>query len=240
MNIYYKINEDIINNYENKNRNYETIYILNKIKNNNIIEELKAIINGNIITEKFNNIFNIYSQMNTNEITLIYILKPEISVFGKEFCKRYKNLLKIVIEGKEYELKETYNFSPFSLIYKRKIKKTDDFQIKLKGIMNITDMSDMFNMSDLLSSPDISKMNTNNITNMSNMFRDCSYLSSLPDISNWNTSNVTNMSSMFQFCKSLTSLPDISKWNISNVSDMTNMFWECEKTLNIPSKFKNI
>ena len=31
MNIYYKINEDIINNYDdnNKNRNYETIYYLN-------------------------------------------------------------------------------------------------------------------------------------------------------------------------------------------------------------------
>ena len=41
MNIYYKINEDIINNYDNKNRNYETLYYLNQFQNNNIINELK-------------------------------------------------------------------------------------------------------------------------------------------------------------------------------------------------------
>ena len=32
MNIYYKINEDIKNNYNNKNRNYEILYNTNKIK----------------------------------------------------------------------------------------------------------------------------------------------------------------------------------------------------------------
>jgi len=32
MNIYYKINEDIINNYDNKHRNYETLYYLNHFK----------------------------------------------------------------------------------------------------------------------------------------------------------------------------------------------------------------
>ena len=41
MNIYYKINRDIINNYNNKNRNYEYINYLNQFKNNNIINELK-------------------------------------------------------------------------------------------------------------------------------------------------------------------------------------------------------
>ena len=32
MNIYYKINKDIINNYNNKNRNYEILYNINKKK----------------------------------------------------------------------------------------------------------------------------------------------------------------------------------------------------------------
>ena len=40
-------------------------------------------------------------------------------------------------------------------------------------------------------------MNTNNVTDMSYMFYECSSLSSLPDISEWNTINVTNMSFMF-------------------------------------------
>ena len=227
MNIYYKINEDIINNYENKNRNYETIYILNKIKNNNIIEELKNIINGNIITEKFNNIFNLYSKMNINEITLIYSLGPTIYVFGEEFYKRYKNLLKIEIEGKEIELKEKYNFSVFSL-YKRNLKKKDEFQIKLKGIINITDMSNMFDFCEnLVSLPDISKMNTNNITNMSSMFKDCRSLSSLPDISNWNTSSVIDLSHIFENCESLETLPEIGKWETFSLVDMSYAFKNC-------------
>ena len=41
MNIYYKINEDIINNYDNKNRNYEILYYLNQFQNNKIIDELE-------------------------------------------------------------------------------------------------------------------------------------------------------------------------------------------------------
>ena len=36
INIYYKIYEDIINNYDNKNRNYEIIYNINQLQNNKI------------------------------------------------------------------------------------------------------------------------------------------------------------------------------------------------------------
>ena len=52
------------------------------------------------------------------------------------------------------------------------------------------------------------------------MFRNCSSLISLPDISKWNTNNVKNMFGMFNNCSSLLSLPDISKWNTNNVADM--------------------
>ena len=41
------------------------------------------------------------------------------------------------------------------------------------------------------------------------MFNECSKISSLPDISKWNTNKVTNMKTMFQGCSSLTQLPDI-------------------------------
>jgi surface protein len=59
------------------------------------------------------------------------------------------------------------------------------------------------------------------------MFSDCSSLSSFPDISKWNTNNVTNMSYMFNRCSSLSSLPDISKWNTNNVTNMSAMFSGC-------------
>ena len=59
---------------------------------------------------------------------------------------------------------------------------------------------------------------------MFQIFSDCSSLKSLPDISKWNTNNVTNVSYMFYNCKALLSLPDISKWNTINVTDMKYMF----------------
>ena len=54
MNIYYKNNEDIINNYNNRNRNYEILYNINKIKKNNILKELENIIDLNCIKSNFN------------------------------------------------------------------------------------------------------------------------------------------------------------------------------------------
>ena len=60
------------------------------------------------------------------------------------------------------------------------------------------------------------------------MFDNCSLLLSLPDISKWNTNNVKNMSWMFSNCKSLSSLPDISKWNTNKVTDMSGMFYNCK------------
>ena len=102
-----------------------------------------------------------------------------------------------------------------------------------------SNMSEIFyNCLSLLSLPDISKWNTNNVEDMSGMFSDCSSLLSLPDISKWNTNNVKNMSEIFSHCSSLSSLPDISKWNTNNVEDMSNMFDNCPLLLFITNLLK--
>jgi len=87
MNIYYKNNEDIINNYNNRNRNYEILYNINKIKKNNILKELENIIDLNCIKSNFNNIFDIYCKMNINEINTIYNIYEhnKIKLFGHDF-----------------------------------------------------------------------------------------------------------------------------------------------------------
>ena len=46
---------------------------------------------------------------------------------------------------------------------------------------------------------------------MSGMFYNCSLLSKLPDISKWNTSNAINMSNMFSGCKSDLNVPKFKK-----------------------------
>ena len=63
--------------------------------------------------------------------------------------------------------------------------------------------------------------------NLSYMFYGCSSLISLPDISKWNMENVIVISYMFYECSSLKSLPDISKWNIKSIKNLNNLFENC-------------
>ena len=257
MNLYYKINEDIINNYcNNTNRNYETIYYLNQFLNNNINNDINSVVDCGAITDKFKNIFNLYSKMNINEITLIYNVKDQknVELLSHSFVERYKNNCKLIINGKEQALQETYSFGIFSK------SNQDYFEIKLKGITNIFNASKMFYYCYLLSSlPDIHRWNTSFINDMSYLFNTCgdgfiskeksflsigicdsseisinSFLKSLPDISKWDTSNVTDMSCMFKRCSLLKSLPDISKWDTSNVILMYEMFSHCSSLLSLP------
>ena len=90
--------------------------------------------------------------------------------------------------------------------------------------------------------PDISKLNTNNVINMTEMFSSSILLKSLTDISNWKTGNVGRMSGMFNDCIYLESLPDISKWNIDlalKINKTSDLFVNCSESLIIPEKFKN-
>ena len=48
---------------------------------------------------------------------------------------------------------------------------------------------------------------------MESIFDTCSSLTLLPDISKWNTNNVTDMSNMFYKCSKLSSLQKILKTN---------------------------
>ena len=152
----------------------------------------------------------------------------DIQIFGDKFVENNKNLCRIIFNGNEFDLCETINININQL-------KNNIFEIKLKGIKNVTDMSYMFyNCKSLSSLPDISKWDTSNVTNMSCMFGECKSLSSLPDISKWNTSNVNDMSFTFYHCESLLSLPNISKWDTSNVINMNYIFSGCESLLSLP------
>jgi len=56
LNIYYNIKKDLINNYDNKNRNYEIMQNLKEINNDSIFDEINKINNENIINNKFRDI----------------------------------------------------------------------------------------------------------------------------------------------------------------------------------------
>ena len=116
---------------------------------------------------------------NIDEIIIQYIIdnieySTNIKIFGDIFVKNNKDKCRIIINGNEFELNETLNVNNNQL--KNKI-----FEIKLKGIKNIT--------------------------NISYIFSGCESLSSLPDISKWNTQNLKEISDMFSGCNKKLKIP---------------------------------
>ena len=94
-----------------------------------------------------------------------------------------------------------------------------------RGVVLPDNSYGLFQNMTALKSVDLSKAETANVTNMSNMFYACSNLITL-NLEGMNTSNVTKMTSMFQGCNSLTNL-DVSSFDTSKVTDMAGMFNSC-------------
>jgi surface protein len=84
------------------------------------------------------------------------------------------------------------------------------------GVSTITDASDFLQYSD-----------TENVTNMSNMFYSCTKLTTIPQL---NTSNVTNMGGMFRETK-ITTIPLL---DTSKATDMNNIFNNCKNLIEVP------
>jgi len=96
---------------------------------------------------------------------------------------------------------------------------------------NVTQMQQMFPNCSSLKTLDLSSFNTENVTEMHNMFYGCSSLSSL-DLSSFNTSKVTHMGWMFQNCTSLITL-NISSFNTSLVQNSEKIFADCSSLASI-------
>ena len=91
---------------------------------------------------------------------------------------------------------------------------------------NVTDMNNMFIGCSKLTT--IPLFNTSNVTNMGAMFYQCGSLTTIPQL---DTSNVTNMYQMFSYCYALTTIPLL---NTSNVTNMEQMFLQCGSLTTIP------
>ena len=104
----------------------------------------------------------------------------------------------------------------------------------------VTDMGGMFYYCASLTTLDLSKFDTSNVTTFTKimenydgngntmytgMFQECFALTSL-NLKGWNTSKVTNMSSMFAACAVLNEL-DVSHFDTRQVTNMSSMFSSC-------------
>ena len=131
-----------------------------------------------------------------DEITIKYRVSNNqniVKIFDEKFVKNNNKICKIVIKGNEKELCSNLEIKDINL-------KQNIFEVRLKGINNITNMSYMFNGCDsLLNIIDIENLKTDNVTDMSYMFSECKELKALPNISNFNTHNVINLKKYILF-----------------------------------------
>ena len=91
---------------------------------------------------------------------------------------------------------------------------------------NVTDMRDMFTCCYALTSLDVSNFNTQNVEDMTDMFLGCKGLSLL-DLSNFNTERVENMSFMFSGCSTLQTIFASDKFVTDQVFGGSDMFLDC-------------
>ena len=100
INNFYRIYTDIIQNVDNKNRNYELLNNIFEIANNDVIKNIKTIFEEKNIKNKFNLILEISDKIeipNKDEITLIYKINnndKKIKIFDSGFIGNKKIFVK--------------------------------------------------------------------------------------------------------------------------------------------------
>ena len=101
-----------------------------------------------------------------------------------------------------------------------------DDLIQYNDTENVTDMTSMFRGCSRLTS--VPQLNTGNVTTMYYMFYNCGRLTTVPQ---FNTSNVINMNNTFNGCSFLESIPLLDTGNVTN---MHNLFNNCYALTTIP------
>jgi len=156
---YYKIYNEIINKIEIKNRNYEILYNIINFNDNDIEKDINKIINS----DENNKIINLLNICNKIFIKEKQFDNDELTLI----YKINKNEDKIKIFGKEFVNNNKNNCKILyeGLEYKlqeyfpiNRLQNKDTLKIKLIGINSITNMNNIFyECSSLLSKPDIIK-----------------------------------------------------------------------------------
>ncbi len=93
---------------------------------------------------------------------------------------------------------------------------------------SLSNVTDMFNNCSSLKSVNFTGFNTSNISSMMNMFNGCSGLTEL-DLSSFKTSNVRDMMMMFFDCSSLEKIFVSENFTVDNVYSSDYMFYNCDK-----------
>ena len=264
LEIYYEINNDILNNFEKRNRNYQILENIEEVRiNKEIFERLSNINKMKSFNEQIFNINDLYTKIYNSEnkenknIQNNQNLTSSINIAFEDKLNQMSIIYQIdkkddymiifnesFVENNKYNCYLIIDYQQKELCSLLKLNKNqkekNTLKIKLIETKTITNMNNMFKgCNSLKSLPDFSEWNTNKITDMSYMFNNCNSLELLPDISKWDIRNVINMSYMFTNCSSLKSIPDIDNWQLNKNLKIEGMFNGCNPTI-VPRKYTNL
>ena len=100
------------------------------------------------------------------------------------------------------------------------------------GVVANSNSADMFlGFTNLTEIQGLQKLNVNNITNMSAMFKNCNRLQSI-NLSGFKNVKPTDMMNVFSGCNSLESV-DLSLLDLTDVNKYTNLFYNCQSLKNV-------
>ena len=103
--------------------------------------------------------------------------------------------------------------------------------LKYLNTEEVTDMSLMFSECSLLRSIDVQYLNTTKVKFFDSMFSGCASLTSL-DLSNFSTESAISLWTLFGWCEHLTDI-DVSGFKTDNVEYMRYMFYGCHSMASI-------
>ncbi|MCR5201890.1 MAG: DUF285 domain-containing protein [Lachnospiraceae bacterium] len=94
------------------------------------------------------------------------------------------------------------------------------------NVLNVTNMSYMFYNCHNIETLDISNWQTNNLSDIQSIFKDCRNLKEIKGLNNLNVSKVQNMDYMFSDCNNIKTT-DLTGWQTDNLRSMENAFNWC-------------
>ena len=193
----------------------------NEIQNQEIGQEIKVIINGEIKSNIFKRKF-----IKEGVYTIYFLSYKPITNMSYMFydCATLQEL-----DFSSFNTNQVNNMTSM-LCNCRALN-----QLKLKSLNTnkVTNMRSMFCNCRSLKEIDLSAFNTEQVTDMSFMFFNCRSLQLL-NLSSFNTDQVKSMSYMFSHCSSLKEI-NLTSFNTNQVTDLSCMFSHCSSlnTLNL-------
>ena len=130
---------------------------------------------------------------------------------------------------------EKINFSYFYTF-----NKEGEYTFKFNFNTKLTNISFLFyNCINLISIDFFTNFNTENVSDMSNMFWECNELKDI-DLSSFNTRNVFQMNAMFSDCNSLTNLNLLKNFKIKENTDVSDIYYNINRDCVIISDEKKM